>query len=349
MNAYLSHLFHDAGTVELCHLDQGRIWSTWHSDAESLQLAVAQVSETGNLFTTLNRIDPARLGEYLKDQAGRTARTPDACIQRYTRLFFDLDPARPRGQSSTADELAEAATRARGLVAKLAALGWPEPLLAMSGNGWHVQYRTALPNTPETTEQLRVIYTGLAAEFSDDAVTFDRAVRNPARLCTLYGSIKRKGINHPERPHRRATCQVPRDWRQVHPRQVAGLSNLFACQVRPRGVGVPRSPTRSPAPEGKGDYATLDVVAWFSAHGAYVGPLTGAVHGVRCPWQEEHSTPSPRNGSDTVIFANDGDGWPGFHCKHGHCSDRDLRDVLALWRDADAFCAAAFVPMRRAG
>ena len=348
-DVYLSRLFHDAGSVELCHMDHGRIWSTWHNDPDSLNLAAASAGATGNLFTTINRIDPALLGDYLKGQAGRNARTPDACIQRYTRLFFDLDPTRPKGQSSTADELAAAATRARGLVAKLAALGWPTPLMAMSGNGWHLQYRTALPNTPETSEQLRAIYTGLAAEFSDDEVQFDRAVRNPARLCTLYGSVKRKGINHPERPHRQSTCQVPRDWRQVHPRQVEGLANLYARQARQDAPGATTRPVKALAAAGQGDYATLDVVAWFAAHGAYVGPLAGPVHGVRCPWSDEHSTPSPKSGSDSVIFANEGDGWPGFHCKHSHCAGRDIRDVLTLWNDGDAFCGATFQPVRRAG
>ncbi len=348
-DVYLDRLFRDAGLVELTHLDHGRVWSTWHNDPDSLMLAASRAGDSGNLFTTLNRINPALLGDYLKAQTGRTARTPDACVSRYCRLFFDLDPARPRGQSSTADELSAAELRARGLVAKLAALGWPTPLMAMSGNGWHVQYRTALPHTPETAEQLRLIYTGLAAEFSDEDVQFDRTVRNPARLCTLYGSVKRKGINHPERPHRQSTCQVPRDWRQVHPRQVAGLANLYARQTRQEAPGAATRPARPLGVRGQGDYRSLDVVAWFAAHGAYHGPLAGHVHGVRCPWSGEHSTPSPQSGSDTVVFATAGDGWPGFACKHSHCAGRDIRDVMALWGDADAFCAATFVPMRRAG
>ena len=348
-DVYLSRLFHDAGTVELCHMNRGRIWSTWHSTPDSLTLAAARVSDTGNLFTTLNRIDIGRLNAHLAGQGATMARTPDSAITRYCRLFFDLDPARPKGQSSTTDELAAAELRARGLVAKLAALGWPAPLMAMSGNGWHVQFRTALPNTPETSEQLRAIYTGLAAEFSDDEVTFDRAVRNPARLCTLYGSTKRKGVNHPERPHRQSTCQVPRDWRQVHPRQVDGLANLYVRQSHPVGSGATRGPAKALSAGGKGDYTSLDVVAWFTAHGAYVGPLAGHVHGVRCPWSGEHSTPSPQSGSDTVVFITAGDGWPGFSCKHAHCAGRDIRDVMGLWNDADAFCGAPFQPVRRAG
>lgn len=347
---YLVHLFHDAGLVELCHMRDRQLNVSHHKDALSLLAEARARHSIGNLFTTLNRIDAGKWRAY--EAEGRQAdptkiiRTPDSCIQRYTRIFFDLDPVRPKGQSSTADELEVAQTRALGLKAKLAALGWPAPLMAMSGNGWHVQYRTALPNTPETSEQLRAIYTGLAAEFSDDEVMFDRSVRNPSRLCTLYGSIKRKGVNHPERPHRKSVCILPDPWLQVHPRQVLGLANFYAAQTP-----VPETrpaPVRAAKVGGRGDYRHLDVVAWFMVHGAYVGRLGERVHGVRCPWSAEHSTPSPKSGSDTVIFEGDG-GWPGFSCKHSHCCDRDIRDVMTLWGDADAFCGAAFQPVRRAG
>ena len=347
---YLAHLFHDAGKVELCLMEGRRLTVSHFDDAHTLLAAARARHQAGNLFTTLNKIDVK--GWLAYEAAGRQAdptkiiRTPDSCISRYCRLFFDFDPARPKGQSSTAEELATAETRARGLVAKLMALGWPTPLLAMSGNGWHAHFRTALPNNQETNEQLREIYTGLAAELSDDEVTFDRAVRNPARLCTLYGSVKRKGVNHPERPHRQSRCFIPDPWLQVHPRQVAGLANFYAAQT-----SVPETrpaPVRAAKVGGRGDYRSLDVVAWFMVHGAYVGRLGAHVHGVRCPWSAEHSTPSPKSGSDTIIFEGDG-GWPGFNCKHSHCAARDIRDVMTLWGDADNFCGAAFQPVRRAG
>lgn len=347
---YLNRLFHDAGTVELCHMAHGRIWSTWHQDTDKFLGAAARVADHGNLFTTLARIDPHALDAHLAARQGnQVMRTPDACITRYTRLFFDFDADRPKGQSSTDSELAAAQTRAHGLVAKLAALDWPHPLMAMSGNGWHVQYRTALPNTPETSEQLKAIYAGLHGEFSDDEVMFDRSVRNPARLCCLYGSVKRKGINHPERPHRQSTCVVPSDWRQVHPRQVAGLANLYARQTPQIAPRASARPATALALGGKGAYTSLDVVAWFTAHDAYVGHLDNHIHGVRCPWAAEHSTPSPKSGGDSVIFESTGEGWPGFHCKHSHCSDRSIRDVMTVWNDADDYCAAAFQPTRRAG
>ena len=351
---YLRWLAHDAGWMEVCQMDRG-IQAGWDKDPEIIRAQAREWSRSGNLFTTLHRIDPDALNAYLARERQvdphRKLRTTDALVTRYTRLFFDFDPVRPKGVSSTADELAEAKIRATGLRDRLARLDWPLPLLAMSGNGWHVQYRTALPNSGETTEMLKAIYTGLHAEFSDDVVEFDRSVRNPARLCALYGSMKRKGPNTPDRPHRLSVCWIPSNWKQVHPRQVAALAEFYASQASQTRPNVPQSAQEAraavPTIQGKGNYASLDVVAWFRAHGAYVGELTGNVHGVSCPWSGEHSTPSPKSGGDTVIFEADG-GWPGFACKHAHCQGRTIRDVMALWGDADAYCREQFQPRRAA-
>lgn len=353
---YLTWLVHDAGWVELCHMEDRRLEPAWDNRVEILLADARNRHRTGNLFTTLHRIDIEALKAYLAekrqvDPRRQTFRTPDEVVTRYSRLFFDFDPERPKGTSSTAEELAAAEARARGLVRKLTSMDWPTPLLATSGNGWHVQYRTALPNNAESTEILKTIYTGLYNELSDDEVSFDRSVRNPARLCALYGSTKRKGVDRPERPHRKSACWIPSDWRQVHPRQVAALADVYArqpSQTRPNAPETARQPRSAPERvAGKGDYSTLDVIAWFAAHDAYVGPLSGIMHGVRCPWSAEHSTPSPRNGSDSIIFEADG-GWPGFHCHHSHCADRTIRDVMALWGDADGYCGSAFVARRSA-
>jgi hypothetical protein len=271
-------------------------------------------------------------------------------VTRFVRLFFDFDPVRPTGTSSTADELAEAEIRAKGLRDRLLALDWSLPAMAMSGNGWHLQYRTALPSTDETREQLAAIYAGLHREFSDDVVEFDRSVRNPARLCALYGSVKRKGPDTPDRPHRRSVIWIPSDWRQVHPRQVAALAGVYArqsSQTRSSSDGSAQDARSAIRISGQGNYATLDVVRWFAAHDAYIGHLESNKHAVRCPWSSEHTSPSPKNGSDTIVFTADG-GWPGFFCHHAHCQGRTIRDVMALWGDADRFCTEQFQPRRAA-
>jgi hypothetical protein len=96
------------------------------------------------------------------------------------------------------------------------------------------------------------------------------------------------------------------------------------------------------APSGRGEYRTLDVVAWFTAHGMYGRPLGGGKHAVVCPWLDEHTQASEPEDSDTVVWEASGGRWPSKFCSHRHCEGRGIRQVMDLWGDADLFCAAEF-------
>jgi putative DNA primase/helicase len=89
---------------------------------------------------------------------------------------------------------------------------------------------------------------------------------------------------------------------------------------------------------GRGDYKTLDIVGWFVSHQAYQGP-TGKPnqHWVDCPWKNEH-TGGIQNATDTCIYTDNSDNWPTFKCSHSSCAERDIKDVIKLWGDADNFC-----------
>lgn len=332
---YLVLLFRDAGTVELRH-QVGKRWdTTWHTDLDDLLATAGSKANEGNLFTSLNRIEVVPDGPVCNDD-----------VTRYCRILFDFDPERPTGTASTEAELVAAKARADGLRHHLAAHGWPPPAVAMSGNGYHLQYRTALPNTDEIREQLASIYAGLHRRFADAVVGFDRTVRNAGRICTLYGTVKRKGPGTTDHPHRQSWIAVPHEWRQVHPRMVARLADGYAREAAQKAPRRPVEAAGVAIASGAGDYASLDVVALFQAHGLYVRHIRDHIHAVRCPWTAEHSTESPQDGGDTVIFEMDG-GWPGFFCHHHHCAGRNIRDVIAMFPDADHYCARTFE--RRAG
>jgi len=333
---YCAWLIRDSGWAELCHVSKG-IAPTWHGDSELMVQAARKLARDGNLYVTLNRLDKDAVDAYRGEarRAGRIGRTCDEHITRYTRILFDFDPQRSTDTSSTDAELQDAKVRAMDCIALFHSLGWPRPALAMSGNGWHLQYRTALPNTAEFREILSVIYAELHDRFSDDVVSFDRSVRNPARLCTLYGSVKRKGQNTPERPHRQSWIALPPTWAQVLPKQVEAVASQWA-----KNAPVRRSePRRSSCNvNGKGDYRSLDVVAWFRSRDLYLGHSKDRIHRALCPWRDEHTT---NHDGGTIVFEAD-DGWPGFYCKHAHCDGRDIRDVMSLWGDADQFCSQMY-------
>ncbi len=324
MSAWLKALLADAGRFEIRHLPSGR--SIVVDDLEKAKAAIDGRSCIGSLYTTLNRP-----GAHV--EAGSTSALRDADIDRIVLLPFDFDPVRPPHCASTDAELQAALVARDAFVRAMASRGWPAPALACSGNGAHAIYRTFLPNGDETREILRALYRGLAARYSDDEVLFDPSVRNPARIWRLYGTENRKGTPTRDRPHRVAAVRLPADWRRVPTKEVERLASEFVRrQVDRQSEHRLDRPRRS----GRGDYASLDVVGWFAAYGAYVGHLEGNVHEVVCPWEREHSSSSPR---DTIVFADDGRGWPGFFCHHNHCAGRTIRDVMLLWGDADSWCA----------
>jgi hypothetical protein len=58
-----------------------------------------------------------------------------------------------------------------------------------------------------------------------------------------------------------------------------------------------------------------------------------------CPWEDQHSKGTTFDTS-TVVFAPRGGDEPGwFHCSHGHCEGKGLREVLALFSDAEVIQA----------
>jgi hypothetical protein len=327
MKTYLEYLFWDARLVELRHQTNGRWVTGWFDDPDALRRESAARLDVGNLFTSLHRpcdrvVSNTMSGSPLKNED----------VERFIRLFFDFDPVRETDTASTDEQVALARVKAEAVAKVLRMLGWPEPLQALSGNGWHLQYRIALPNSEETRQQLKVVYTGLSGEFSDDQVVVDPTVRNAGRICTLYGSIKRKGPDSSR--HRRSQVWIPREWRQIRPKHFETVADFYASQQKTVEAYQPRPAARI---DGDGDYSTLDVVSWFRSHGQYHEQAEPGKHYVRCPWEAEHSDGVDAQVKDTVVWDADGN-WPTFFCSHAHCEGRTIRDVMSVWGDADAFC-----------
>lgn len=332
---WLAELLHDAGRIELRH-DTGHSWhSGLFDDLGLLQAEINRRRDRGNLYTTVNT--PKVLAP-TNDMRCKPLR--DADIVQQTRLLFDFDPRRQAGRPSTDGELRAALAVRDRFATGMRSIGWPLAAAAVSGNGAHAIYRCCFHIDDETRDILRVVYTGLAADLSDEEVQFDPTVRNPARIWRLYGSLNRKGQATPDRPHRRAQIKIPSCWKRVSLQQVEQLANIYARRQE-RGAARPARPaTRRVA--GQGDYRTLDAAAWFATHGAYRRSLGGGKHAVVCPWSHEHSSASGPLSTSTVIWDATADQWPTFHCSHAHCAGRSLGNVLALWGDADAHCAKAY-------
>ena len=75
------------------------------------------------------------------------ATTKDQDILRRAWFLTDFDPVRPAGIAATDAECQAALARRDEAVAFLRTLGFPDPILAMSGNGGHALWRVDLPAT----------------------------------------------------------------------------------------------------------------------------------------------------------------------------------------------------------
>ncbi len=200
-------------------------------------LAAAAIRESGRvagIYTTLNPVAPALLARYanrLEDWAKDT--TQDSHIPRRCNLLIDADPDRPSGISSTDAEHAQALEYGRALRDDLAAMGWPAPIYADSGNGAHLVYRVDLPADDGGLVQ-RVLQ-AIAVRWVREGITLDLSVYNPARI-TTYGRKACKGDNTPKR--RAATATPHTDARMHSKRQRRATLEALAGPTGERKSGV---------------------------------------------------------------------------------------------------------------
>ena len=171
------------------------------TDDDALNAIVAKhPGET--FYMTLNAIDSSL---YCRTQCRRLVMgcktmTSDKDIRRYRWFLIDLDPRRPSGISATDEEKAAAHAKAQLIYKHLRSRGFCDPVVADSGNGYHLLYR--IDASVEDKETVATALKVLSMWYSDEQVEIDTTVGNPARITKLYGTMATKGANTPERPHR---------------------------------------------------------------------------------------------------------------------------------------------------
>ena len=260
------------------------------------------------IYVTLNEVNPAllsRRANRIKMRLGKKdSTTSDADIQRRLWLPIDIDPLRPSGVSSTDEEHELALAKADEIARWIAALGFPDPIRADSGNGAHLLYRIDLPNDEGATALVKACLTTLDTLFSDERVSVDTANFNAARIWKLYGTVSRKGDSTPERPHRRSRIlSAPDDMMLVSPEQLRELTA--------------RLPTEQHAqPPAAAKDKGFDLRRWLSDHGIGVRsekPYSGGTLFIleQCPFSVAH-----KDGAFAIQF---GSGAIFAGCKHASC------------------------------
>lgn len=203
----------DAELLELTAFVEGRIWvaqcSTEREHVRLLAEAQRLPGFNGAYMLVNGPIDDAIGARYERGRWHKAwnGRATDKDIRALRAVFVDCDPVRPKGISSTDEELREAWEVSCAAEAWLAERLGPSTIgHGCSGNGYFtlVALEPTAPST-ETTRRIARLLALLNKRFGTERVKIDTSVANPARLMPAPGTWKRKGVHTPARPHRMTT------------------------------------------------------------------------------------------------------------------------------------------------
>jgi hypothetical protein len=295
--------------------------SGYFDSASKLADAAGRIVSAKGLYIIPNAINRdllARASNRVRLVGKADPLTADHDVERRRWLLIDLDPQRPAGIASKDAEHDAARERAEAVRSHLRGEGWPEPVLADSGNGWHLLYRIDLPADDGGIVQR--ILTALAARFDDGAVKVDTGVYNPARIWKLYGTMARKGDHTPDRPHRMARLvEVP------EPLELVAGSLLIALAGPAASAASKAAPSRKAA--GTGEF---DLEAWIARNLPNAeGPSDWKGGGLMwtlptCPFNAEHT-------GGCAYIGRHPDGAIVAGCHHNSCQHwgwKELRELL---------------------
>ena len=290
-----------------------RTLSGFFDDLDIAARAAAALSNQGakGVYFTPNALKASRKTRHLNTLTvgSRGSSTKDVDIETIRWILVDVDPERPAGVSATDEEKGYARDVATNVLNYLKEQGFPAPIEADSGNGYHLMYRV----DGMTSAQHRALLEHLSKRFSTDDAQVDRLVFNPSRIWKVYGTLPQKGSPTLTRPHRKATVlNCPEVLVPVSVQQLEGLT--------------------AKGGEAEDDINFAQVAAVFDKLDSYLsehfpqlkGPDDWPGKGRRwtfdiCPWDESHL-----DRSAYVLQFNDGGIAAG--CLHKNCEGHPKDD-----------------------
>lgn len=245
--------------------------------------------------------------------------TTDGDIVRRRFVLIDLDPQRSAGISASNEEFEKAHMKCVDVYKYLLANGFKEPIITVSGNGYHCYVPCDMPNDDEHNELIKKFLQSLSNIFGGDDVEVDEKVFNPARIDKLIGTWAKKGADSNERPWRISKIlKVPSDLTPNDDECFKKIADLL-----PQEEPKPHQQRRTY----QGNDQPFDLPTWLTKHGiVYREKKSGdaTLYELEwCPWVDTHSD---RKKWDSALFV-DRQGKITFNCTHSHCKGKTWQDV----------------------
>lgn len=300
--------------TEIRILGNGKTFSGYFTDCETMLSQLKNYDGYG-IYATINEIKESCYGRGQHDIIVQKpkATTNDNDIEKRQLILLDFDPTRPSDTNSSAEELSYAEKKMRMVYKFLRDQGFNAPVVAMSGNGYHLYYKINLDNSEESKSLVQNFLHALDMMFSDDQVKVDVSVFNASRIAKVIGTTSNKGTNTKERPQRLSSfIHVPDEYTPTRIEYIQKVADMIP---------------KVEAPSKFNNYSTdrFDIDSFISSHGIKVSKKVRYNNGYKyileeCPFDSNHKAP------DSAIFVLD-NGAVGFRCLHASCNHYTWKDV----------------------
>jgi hypothetical protein len=129
----------------------------------------------------------------LNPRKTKSGKTVD--ISRVIGIPFDVDTIRPKNTAATNEELTQSKERVNDLITWMQTTQYNQPLISMSGNGFHVVLKVNIPVTDDLSEKLEAFFHEAPTKGLDSIFDLPRIIKVP-------GTLSIKGVPTAARPHR---------------------------------------------------------------------------------------------------------------------------------------------------
>lgn len=289
-------------------------YSGYFTDPDTMLAEIRRHEADGGIYATINEINEACAG---REQANKIIKAPKATtndgeIDTRRIIMLDFDPERPSDINATDAEVKLADQTMKAVYRYLRDQGFSAPVVAFSGNGYHLYYKVNIPNTDTNTALVKGFINALEMMFGDkNTVKVDTSVFNASRIAKIIGTKSNKGSDTKARPQRMSYfVHIPEIFKETGIEYIRKVAGEYP-QVE--------------APSRSNNYSTekFDIEGFLQNYKVDVERRVKFSGGEKiilseCPFNSNHK--------DSAIFVMD-TGAIAFKCFHASCQNMTWRDV----------------------